>query len=317
MKRAIAIIAALAAAACGGTTAGPITAEEARNAIPSQDQAKIDVPQSSGQSSALTATSRSGEAVVAAADFAKLTIWLSGSVNLGVAAPLVLVRTIVDFPPTSCEGSTCTWGPGSSWHDLNEFELTVTKADDHYAWALSGRPKSTPSADFTPVIYGNSWPSGQRWVGHGDFTVDLDAAASKLDHFEDPATTGKVEVTNYDNRNGQQQVSVNFLGMADEDHPGHEINTAYQYQNGSVGGDLQVATSDVVTGVGITLHSQWKPTGEGRGDAHVTDAPAPYDRSQCWGAASSGFALLYDSLGPSGDPSLCAFDEAPLTIGAP
>ena len=320
MKRAIAIIAALAAAACGGTTgsttgssSGPITADEARSAIPSQDQAKIEVP----QNSALTAAPGSAEANVAAAELARVTIWLSTSVNLSVAAPLVLVRTIVDFPPTSCDGDTCTWGPGSSWHDLNEFKLTVTKVEDHYSWALSGRPKSTPTADFTAFIYGNAWPSGQRWVGHGDFTVDLDAAATGLDRFEDSPTMGKIEVTNYDNRDGEQKVSVKFLAMADQDHPGHEINTAYQYQNGSTGGDLQVATSDVETDVGITLHSQWKSTGEGRGDAHVTDAPLPYDRSQCWDTAASHFALVYDSVGPVGDPSLCAFDEAPLTIDAP
>jgi hypothetical protein len=325
MKRAIALIAALAAAACGGTggsttgtSSGPITADEARSAIPSQDQAKIDVPQQgSGLSSALTAAPRSGEITVAGAEFARLTIWLSGSVNLSVAAPLVLVRTIVDSPPTSCEGDTCTWGPGSSWHDLNEFKLTVTKVDDHYSWALSGRPKSDASAEFTPFIYGDAWPTDQRWVGHGNFTVDLDAAATKLDHFADSPTTGKVEVTSYDNRDGQQKVSVNFLTMADQDHAGHELNTAYQYQNGSGGGDLQVATSDVASGVGITLHSQWKSTGEGRGDAHVTDAPIPYDRSQCWDTAASGFALLYDSNPASGDASLCAFDEAPLTIEAP
>jgi hypothetical protein len=315
MKRAIAIIAALAAAACGGTTgsttgssSGPITADEARSAIPSQDQAKIEVP----QNSALAAAPGSAEATVDAALFARLTIWLSGSVNLSVAAPLVTVQTIVDSPPTSCDGDTCTWGPGSSWHDLNEFKLTVTKVDDHYSWALSGRPKSTPSADFTAFIYGNAWPSDQRWVGHGDFTADLDAAATGLDRFEDSPTMGKVEVT-YDNRDGQQMVSVKFLGMADQDNSGHTLNAAYQYQNASTGGDLQIATSDLETSVGITIHSQWKPTGEGRGDADIED----YHQSQCWGTAASGFALLYDSLGPTGDPSLCAFDEAPLTIDAP
>ncbi len=312
MKRAIALSAALVAAACGGAT-GKITAEEARNAIPSQDQAKIDVP----QISALTAAPRDSADTVAAAPFAMLTIALSGAVNLGVAAPLVLVRAVVDFQPTSCEGDTCTWGPGSSWHDLNEFKLTVTKVDDHYAWALSGRPRSASGGEFTKVLYGNAWPSGQRWVGHGDFTLDLDAAATGLDHFDD-AATGKIVVSEYDNRSGQQKVAVQFLGMADDSNASQKVNAAYQYQNDSTGGDLQIATHNLSTDARLTIHSRWKPTGAGRGEAAFVNNPLTYDEAQCWDAAATRFALQYDSLGPSGDLALCVFqDSAPLTISAP
>jgi hypothetical protein len=324
MKRAIALIASvLLTAACGDGE--PITAEEARKAMPSAEQAQIATPSGSsslavsGGGSALVAKPRSGDVAVGGAPFAADTIVLAGAVNGGVAWTLGFVKFIASLPPTKCEGDTCTWGPGSGALDLNEFKLTVTKVDDHFTWAFAGRPKSNSSGDFTTFVSGNAWPSGTEYVGHGDLTIDL-AATEGLEHLgSDPDPQGKIVVTNYDNRSARH-LEVQFLGMSDGAASVKGTNAAYQFDATSAGGDLQVATRNLDTGVTLELHSRWDATGAGRGDAAVSDTVV-YTESQCWSSAATGLAETYDvkSTGEeTGLVSTCVYPDAVLpTITAP
>jgi len=313
MKRAVLLFVAVLGAACGGKT---LTAEEARSAMPSADQARIGTP----SGSALTAAPRGAEAFVTA-DFAVDTRNLAAAVNGGVAWTLGTVELVVALPPTSCSGDTCTWGPGSGVFDVNDWQLTVTKKDEHeYVWGLAGRPKSSPSSGFITIVSGTAFTTAVRHVGHGDLVVDMDAAKG-LDHLTtDPVQSGKIEAT-YDNTQ-HPHVAVTFLGTDDANSTA-KVNAAYQFDASAAGGDLQVATRNLSTNDTFTLHSHWTGVGAGRGDAKFAGA-ATYTETQCWDSNATAFDLLYqvsspaqasDTVGVS--ESACAFPAAPLTVVAP
>jgi hypothetical protein len=325
MKLTIAALTAAAAlAACGGNTA--ITAEEARTAMPSAQQAKIDVPQSAA---ALTGAPLGSEAVTfQTAPYADATIKLASAVNLGVLFTLRAVELVVGLPPTACAGATCTWGPWTNVFEVNTWQLTVTKVDDgHYAWGLAARPKSNQAAGFITFVSGDAFPAGVRHVGNGDFIVDLDAAAKLDRRTGEVAQVGRIEVT-YDNRTSAS-VSAKFLGTTDDDinsPPNSKVNAAYQFQATATGGDLQVASRNLTSHSVLTLHSRWTATGAGRGDASFFDgASATYTRSQCWDGNTTLFNLVFQVTDPvtpgNGDTGLessCAFSPAaPPVIVAP
>ncbi len=314
MKRAIALVTTgLLAAACGGK---PITAEEARTAMPGASQAQIGVPEQQGQ--ALTAAPAGNEVTgdFTTAKYAADTIALAVAVNGGVAFTLGVVELVVAFPPTSCSGDTCTWGPGSGALEVNDWQLTVTKKDDNdYVWALAGHPKTDPSAGFTTIISGEAFTTSVRHVGHGTLLVDMDAAAGLARKTTDPQDlpVGKISAT-YDNTSGRH-VSVQFLGTRDSDAPTQKVNAAYQFAATSSGGDLQVATRNLTTEAALTLHSRWIDTGAGRCDAAYKLGSLTYARSQCWDGASTLFNLVYQLTSPAdtsdtGSESACAFSPA-------
>jgi hypothetical protein len=318
MKRAIALTIAALMVACGGK---PITPEEARGAMPSKEQAQIATPGDASAlagaqaGNALTNAHGGSELAVGGAPFAIDTILLAAAVNGGVAWTLDIVQLIASLPPTKCQADTCTWGPGSGALDLNEFQLAVTKQDDHYAWALSGRAKSSSTAGFTTFVSGNAWPSGVRHVGHGDLILDLGATAALAHLGTDPDPQGKVVVSNYDNRSGGH-LAVQFLGMADSTQTAAQklVNAAYQFDATADGGRLQVATRNLATGEILELNSRWNATGAGRGDAAYSGL-AVYTESQCWSSAASSFSQVYDDTStapPTGDVSLCVFADTEM-----
>ena len=60
---------------------------------------------------------------------------------------LVLVKTIVSFPPTSATATTAVWGPHSEPLDKNAWRLTVTRVEPHvFSWALDGKPRPPTTA---------------------------------------------------------------------------------------------------------------------------------------------------------------------------
>lgn len=309
MKRAIVVVAA-ALTACGGAQQH-LTAEEARAAMPGAQQAQVGAP----QQAALTAAPRSGEAGVVTAEYAAATINLALAVNGGVAWTLGLVELVVSLPPTSCAGDTCTWGPGSSAFDVNDFQLTVTKKDTaDFVWALQGRPKSDPTAAFVTVVSGEAFTTGVRHVGHGTLLLDMDAGATLARKTTDPAPqTGRISAT-YDNTSGAH-VSVQFLDTQDANDPTQKVNAAYQFSATSDGGDLQAATRNLASGARFSLHSRWLGTGAGRGDAAFSVSSVAVARSQCWDAASTLFNLTFQGTTPAdasdmGLESSCAFAVA-------
>ncbi len=309
MKRNASAVAALAllAAACGKENVTPITVDEARSAIPSSSQAQIPAPQNSATSEGPGATALSLPASSPAimsngpAPYALATVALSASVNGSVAFALGLVDFLVQFPPTTCAGETCTWGPGYGALDVNEFQLTVTKvAEGDFRWKFQGRKRGSSDA-FTSIIFGEAFPSGTRHVGHGTLTVDMDAAQTRLNRIGQPDDQGQL-LAEYDNRSAHA-LDARFLGTRDSDHPEQTVDAAYAFEATSAGGDLQVATRNRDSGAGLTLHSRWTATGAGRGDAVFTQGSVTIARSECWDAAATLFDLLYRETSPDLDSS--------------
>jgi hypothetical protein len=320
MKRAIALTIAALTVACGGKT---LTAEEARSAMPGAGQAQIGTPEPSGQ--ALTVAPGASEVVTfSTAEYASDTIALAAAVNGGVAWTLAIVELVVQFPPTTCAGDTCTWGPGSNAFEVNDWELTVTKKEDKdYLWKLTGRPKTDPSVGFITLVSGEAFTTGVRHVGHGTLLIDFDAALGLARKTTDPTPqVGKISAT-YDNTSGSK-VSAQFLGTQDAVFPSQRVNAAYQFSANASGGDLEAATRNLTSDVQLTLHSRWTGTGAGRGDASFTDALGTYSRSQCWDGATTLFNLVYQVTSPidpgldMGSESACAFaSSAPPTVTVP
>jgi hypothetical protein len=313
MKRATLLLAA-ALTACGGA---PITAEQVRGALPHPENARVGAP---GQAAALTVAPSAREAsAVSNSGFFLMTTALAASVNVGVGVTLVILRAIVELPPTHCSGDTCTWGPGAGPLDPNLMKLEVTKVGDHYEYALSGEPKTRPGSGFVTFLSGSAFPGAAPRRGHGTLTLDFDAAAT-LDgpHGDD---TGRIEVA-YDARTSLS-LDVLFLGMVDRDAAspaGSKVNAAYAFEAGASGGDLQVAwrTLPPNTEKTLSLHSRWDATGAGRGDARFTMPGLEYVESECWGPGSSAFALVYDTNPPIGAEAACAFAPAAYaTLVAP
>jgi hypothetical protein len=309
-----------AALVIGSTACGKqaqLSADEARQAMPSSDQAQIATPggsalttDGSSPSSALTVSTR--------AEYATDTLVLSSAVNGSVASMLLLVSTVVQLPPTGCADDSCTWGPWSaSALAPNEFELVVTKeGDHHYTWALQGRSKG--STDFLALVSGEAFTTDVRYVGHGTLLIDLDKAAS-LHEITDGSPTGTISAA-YDNTSGKH-LTVQFVDTQDMNVPSQKVNAAYQFSETSDGGDLQVATRNLTTGATLALHSRWTATGAGRGDAQF-DGDITLGRSQCWSDAP-GLDLVFQVTDPvadsdTGDVSACAFATAELpTITIP
>ena len=292
MKRALLLVAA-ALTACGGTQT--LTADEARNAMPSTSQAQLGTPQG-GQALTAAGSAASG---VTTADYEQDTVALSTAVNLGVAWPLGVLEVVTALPPTSCASDTCTWGPGSSALDFNTWQITVTKqAANDYLWTMQGKSKSDPGATWTSFVTGEAFTTSLKHVGHGAFVVDLDAAAALARPTTDTPQTGKISCT-YDNTSGQN-VSVQFIGTQDSTVPSQKVNAAYEFAASTTGGDMQIATRNLTTGAELQLHSRWTDVGAGRADASFADpsTAATYTRSECWSGAATLFNLTYESTTP-------------------
>jgi hypothetical protein len=170
---------------------------------------------------------------------------------------------------------------------------------------------------------GNAFPASPL-VGHGDLTVDLDAA-KQLDPFG-TSGSGRILVTSYDNRDpARRTLAIQFLGTDDHDHPGQKVNAAYAYSDALGGaGDLQVAARNLSTGDVLGLHSRWDATGAGRCDAAAQGGAGGQSTvSQCWAAPAGGYAVLYQATLPpdasdGGSEALCAFvPAAPATLTPP
>jgi len=65
------------------------------------------------------------------ADSYTLTRVVTDIVNGATGAVLLLVKTIVSYPPTSVQGDTAVWGPGAQPLDKNAWRLTVTRVQPH------------------------------------------------------------------------------------------------------------------------------------------------------------------------------------------
>jgi hypothetical protein len=309
-------LAALIAACGGGTTSSGSLQDQARNAMPRGENLQVKAPTSTNLKDDRTVEQDS--TVGQGSGYFAITVGVALVINGSTAVTLGLIKSITDFPATSCTEDTCTWGPGSSALDANNYKLVVTKKTDpseRFEYALSGQAKTRPGSDFVTFISGTAVPSGTPHRGTGTLVIDWDARA-KLDNAGND--TGKLTI-DYSNT-GNATLSATALGVRDGNLPNHKLNVKYGYgENADGSGDLELAIHDLVNDARLSLHSRWKATGAGRGDAQFKQDQTTVTASECWGAASAAFKVVFwtDSLpivlGPtSGVETDCAFSPAVL-----
>ncbi len=315
--------AALVVAACG--PAGD-PAQKYRDAMPKDQQVAVGTPSATTAAGALTVRPNGNYTIDLSgtkSEFAVMSYFLAVMINGGTKAVLGLVRWVTLHHPTSCDDSSCTWGPFVDDKGLNYVKLVVTKNGDQYDYAFQGQRGDLSPDTWETVISGTAIPGGDPDHGSGNLTLDFDAEA-RLMHggLWQRHDFGHVTIA-YDNTVSPVTVTAEFIGGHNE--KSEVVNAAYQFLADSSGGDLQVAFENVTTPAVVTLHTRWKPTGAGRGDAHaagfdVLGNPVTYDVSECWDGEVNQWAEVYDSrTSLPADESLCSpyVTAVPATLQPP
>ncbi|MCA9673448.1 MAG: hypothetical protein H6708_08760 [Kofleriaceae bacterium] len=249
-----------------------------------------------------------------------VTRQVTRDLNGGTAWVLIVVHSIVQFPPTSHDGDSYTWGPwDGSALDPARYRLVVTElADGSYDWTLDGQSKTQADADFETIISGNAVPGDTEGTGTGDFTIDFDAA-ERVNPIDNDAR-GVVAVT-YDLPDRHLDMSVSTVEIRD----GVEVPVDYEYaytEGADRAGDMTFAfhgdTDDEGTAAeDAVIRSRWLATGAGRADVRITSGDLgdlQVTASECW---DTSFAQVYyadsgDFVTPEGDEANCAFATSDL-----
>ena len=277
-------------------------------AIPTSDQISIKLP-----AHAALATPNVGQL----STFYAVTRGVTTTFNGGSAWVLILLHAIVQAPPTSVNGNTYTWGPGSgNALDPGVYKLDVTaNADGTFDYTLSGHAKSDSTDHFVAIVSGHADPTPGDLQGNGNFLLDFDAART---------------VDPIDNANNKGQVMVDYdlearhldLTITTTDANGQAVSSDYAYDQAADGGGqmtfgIQANMGGTAAEENVVLRSRWLATGAGRGDARISGGDlgsAQGIASECWDAV---FTRVYYTdnvnLGATeGDPSQCAFRDVDL-----
>ena len=281
----------------------------AANAIPTADQAKINLPDNQPRT------------IGQLAQWYVVTRDATRTLNGGSAWVLTLVHTIVEFPVTSRSGNVDTWGPWSSDAlDPAEYKLNVTaNTDGSYDWDLDGRPKTTAGSAFLTIISGHSVPSDPVGQGNGNFSIDFDAAKT-VDPIDNADSKGGTMTADYDLAARTLLITLE-TNQQNTDGTTDPVTLNYDYAGAVDGsGQMTLGFHGDVDGNGenedAAVRSRWLATGAGRADLELTngDLPAPATASECW---NSNFGRTYysDSVNyqpTEGDPTACVFADQDL-----
>ncbi len=332
MKRSSVVFSVTAMLALGGCR---LMDDDFGGSTPTAENVALAVPAST--QSALTAgdgTTRSALLGEEAGSYV-LTRGVTDIVNGATGAVLLLVKTIVSYPPTSVHGETAVWGPHSEPLDKNAWRLTVTRVEKHvFNWALDAKPKAADDTAFVTLLSGTHTravsASGRpiENFGSGSFTVDWDAAQTLPDHGN---AVGVATFTYSRTAPGAvTTIDVDFKGIKD-DPPSTELyNAIYRYTaTPGAGGELKYAAKrDYFPDPhpsnsaleDFTIHSRWQETGTGRTDYELTGgdvatAPgltAPVTVSECWDTSflSTYLNVSYDPSKSWGVETSCSFPTA-------
>ena len=330
MKRSSVVLSVTVALAMGGCR---LMDDDFAGSTPTAENVALDVPAS--KQGALT--SGDGTKVSALlgeeAGSYQLTRAVTGIVNGATGLVLVLVKTIVSYPPTSVDGETAVWGPHSEPLDKNAWRLTVTRVEKHvFTWALDGKPKAADDSAFVTILSGkhtravNDRGRPIENYGSGSFVVDWDVAQTLPDHGN---AVGVATFTYSRTAPGAvTTIDVDFKGIKD-DPPATELYDAiYRYTaTPGAGGDLKYAAKrDYYPDPhpsnsaleDFTIHSRWQETGAGRTDYQLTNGDvataglAPVTVSECWNTSflSTYLNVSYDDAGDWGVETSCVFPAA-------
>jgi hypothetical protein len=261
------------------------TPEALQRAIPTADQVQIKLKDS-------------GNRVLGQqAEWYEVTRDVTRTFNAGSAWVLILIHTIVQFPPTSVEGDTYEWEMLGKALDPADYRLRVTdNLDGTYGWALQGRARN--GGDYEDVITGfaDSNPGENR--GNGDFKIDFDAGKRVNPIDSEGDARGTVEV-NYD-----LAIRHLDLGIATTSDDGVPLEATYSYDEAADGGGEMTFKIRTDMGQGALLEeaevaSRWNSKGAGRADVSATDGDIMVSVAgvQCW---SDGFLSVYEEFSGEG-----------------
>ena len=332
MKRSSVVFRVTAMLAVGGCRI--MDGNEFAGSTPTAENVALAVPAGSTQSALTAGDATKVSALIGEqADSYNLTYAVTHIVNGATGAILILVKTIVSFPPTSVNGDTAVWGPSYEPLEPNSWRLTVTRVEPHvFTWALDGKAKAADDSAFVTVLSGTHTRAvNARGVpienyGSGTFTVDWDMAQTlpKHDNAVGVATFTYSRLA----PGALTTIDVDFKGIKD-DPPATELYDAiYRYTaTPGAGGELKYAAKrDYYPDPhpsnsaleDFTIHSRWQETGAGRTDYQMTGGDvatagiAPVTVSECWDLS---FLSQYRNV--SYDPSLswgvetsCSFPNA-------
>ncbi len=163
------------------------------------------------------------------------------------------MKDITDYPPTTVQGDTAIWGPGTDPLSANTYRLTVTKVAPHvFTYKLDGKGKTEPDTAFVTVLSGTHTRAldaaghVMKGFGSGDFTLDFDAADTLPQHDDN---VGQVAFQ-YSRLSPTATVTIDvaFTGVQDHCDPltcktsGQIFDAVYAYSaTPGSGGDLQYA----------------------------------------------------------------------------
>lgn len=290
-------------------------ANEYRNAVPTADTVKMNVPGSTGQALTNAGTARQGLENEQAA-FYVLTRQVSQFVNGAGWVVLSLVKQITEYPATSVseEKGVAVWGPYTEALSPNTWRLTVTKnKDNDFSYVLQAKAKNDGDDAFLTILSGNHVGTG-KVTGHGSFLLDMDAAQKLPEHDKDSKGTAKYTYSR-ESLDANTDIEAVFTQVLDKDTQ-RLVNATYHYvSNEKTGGSLEFnfqGDFDEKKNTQLenaTLNSRWDRSGAGRTDVKIaggdlasgTEASA----SECW---DSDFLSKY--LTASFDPSLNYGSEA-------
>lgn len=289
-----------------------------KRAIPRADDVKIKLPES---------TAAATWAVGDVAEYYKVTRTISRGLNGGAAWVLLVVHAIVQFPPTTVDGDTYTWGPWGNALDPAEYRLVVTdRQDGSYDWALEGDSRLDNVENFEVVISGNAVPGAEPHRGTGSFLIDFDAGKRVNPVDADENNKGTVEVAyDLENRDGTPATLDMAINSRQADETGAEVPVNFDYhyaENANGSGDLSFGIHGDLDDNGslfedALIRSRWTLSGDGRADVRVSGGDLGslvVTASECW---DSTFRRVFYSDSQEwqpteGDPSACAFADQNL-----
>jgi hypothetical protein len=300
---AVAAAATLSLVACVQQDDAP---QDLARAIPTADQVKIKLPETSTR------------AIGQLANWYVATRDVTRTFNTSSAWVLILIHTIVQFPVTTVSGDTYTWGPWSEALDPAEYKLEVRAVGDGtYEYRLSGRSKTQAGAQFEVVIDGTADPRAGDDKGSGEFAVDFDAS-KRVNPIDSGDARGSMHA-NYDLAKGHLDLTIMSTDAA-----GKPVAADYAYNAAADGGGDMVFDVGANIGGGpvletVTLRSRWLGTGAGRADARISGgdlAALTATASECWDTSFK--RVFYVDSGPylptEGVQSACAFATADLPL---
>jgi hypothetical protein len=282
-------------------------------ALPTAAQVSIKLPETAARTLDANADAQLATFYVATRDVTR-------TFNGGSAWVLTLIHTIVQFPSTSTNGNTVTWGPWSDALSPAEYKLDVkVVGDGTYAYTLSGRSKTQANAQFEVVIDGAADPRAGELQGSGEFLIDFDAGR-RVNPVDSGNAKGSVDVR-YDL--AKRHLDLTVMSTDDQGKP---VSADYAYnQAADGGGDMTFDVSSDFAGSAttlketLTLRSRWLATGAGRADARVGGGDfgtAQVTVSECW-STMFGRVFYQDSLNLApiqGAETACAFATSDLPL---